>query len=463
MRYHALVCDYDGTLALDGKVSEKTLAWLGRLRKSGRRLVLVTGRELDDLMRVFSHLDLFDRVVAENGALLYRPATREEKLLCRKPPEWFINILRERGVAPLSVGRVIISTREPNETAVLEAIRDFGVEMQVIFNKGAVMILPSGVNKASGLSAALSEIGLSPHNVVGVGDAENDNAFLSLCECSVAVANALPVIKEHADFVTTSENGAGVSEIIDKLIDSDLSDIEPHLQRHEIPIGTREDGQEVRIKPYGMSVFLCGNLESEKSKLAAGFLERLAKHRYQFCIIDPEGDYRDFQGAVVLGNSRQAPVVSEVIKLLENPDQNSVINLIGIPFEDRPSFFKSLLPALLGLRARTGRPHWIVIDRVHCLIPLSWASDALMIPSKAQGMMFITAYPDRVFPLVLSSVDMIIVVGESAERTIYTIGQILGQNPPPVPHYLEFKSGGVIVWWRRPKANPFWMRTSPHG
>ena len=48
----------------------------------------------------------------------------------------------------------------------------------MIFNKGAVMILPSGVNKATGLAAALEELGLSPHNVVGVGDAENDHAFL---------------------------------------------------------------------------------------------------------------------------------------------------------------------------------------------------------------------------------------------------------------------------------------------
>src|SRR5579884_943688 len=190
MRYYALVCDYDGTLASDGRVSEETLTELERLKGSGRKLILVTGRELDDLIRVFPPLNLFERVVAENGALLYRPATHEEKLLCGRPPEEFIGVLRERGVTPLSVGRVIVSTWEPHETTVLEAIRSLGVEMQVIFNKGAVMVLPSGVNKASGLSAALNEIGLSPHNVVGVGDAENDHAFLSLCECSIAVANA---------------------------------------------------------------------------------------------------------------------------------------------------------------------------------------------------------------------------------------------------------------------------------
>ena len=78
----------------------------------------------------------------------------------------------------------------------LEAIHELGLEWQIIFNKGAVMVLPPGVNKASGLAAALEALQLSPVNVVGIGDAENDHAFLSLCGCSVAVANALDAVKD---------------------------------------------------------------------------------------------------------------------------------------------------------------------------------------------------------------------------------------------------------------------------
>jgi len=81
MRYLVLATDYDGTLAEDGRVAEATLEALGRWRQSGRRLILVTGRELDDLLAIFPRVDLFERVVVENGALLYRPATREEKVL----------------------------------------------------------------------------------------------------------------------------------------------------------------------------------------------------------------------------------------------------------------------------------------------------------------------------------------------------------------------------------------------
>ena len=232
MRYQALCCDYDGTLATAGRVLPETVHALERLIASGRRLVLVTGRELEDLQRICPRLDLFEYVVAENGALLYHPATRAEASLADRPPESFIAALREKGVSPLSVGRVIVATWEPHEKAVLEAIRELGLELQVIFNKGAVMVLPTGVNKATGLECALRKMGLSAHNVVGIGDAENDHALLSMCECSVAVANALPTLKSTADIVTTADQGAGVVELVEELLRDDLASRAPRRQRH---------------------------------------------------------------------------------------------------------------------------------------------------------------------------------------------------------------------------------------
>jgi HAD superfamily hydrolase (TIGR01484 family) len=231
MRYVALASDYDGTLAEDGHVSTQALEALERVRDSGRRLVLVTGRELDDLLRVFPRIGLFDRVVAENGALLYRPDTGEERLLGAGPPDVFVEELRQRGVERISVGRVIVATWEPYGTTVLETIRDLGLELQVIFNKGAVMVLPEGVNKATGLVAALDDLGLSPHNTVGVGDAENDHAFLNLCGCAVAVANALPSLKERVEWVTDRPRGEGVQEVIEHLLDDGLASLCPRLRR----------------------------------------------------------------------------------------------------------------------------------------------------------------------------------------------------------------------------------------
>lgn len=221
MKYQAIASDYDGTLAKHGYVDESTIAGLIRWRESGRKLILVTGRVLEDLQSVFSHIHLFDWAVLENGALLYHPPTGKEKVLTSPPPVEFIQALKQRNVQQLGVGRVIVSTWRPHEDTVLQIIQELGLNMQIIFNKDAVMVLPSGLNKAVGLNAALAELGISTENTIGVGDAENDIALLDVCGYGVAVKNALPILQEKADLVTKAERGAGVVELIDYIITTD--------------------------------------------------------------------------------------------------------------------------------------------------------------------------------------------------------------------------------------------------
>jgi len=225
MRYLALATDYDGTLASRGTVEPDTLEALRRLAATGRKLILVTGRRVDDLVLVFPEVAIFDRVVAENGPLVYRPQTRETRMLSKPPPAAFVDELRRRGVQPLTLGQVFVATEQPNERVVLAVIGELGLDLQVILNKGAVMVLPASVNKATGLRAALDELGLSPEAIVGIGDAENDEAFLAMCGCGVAVANALDSVKAQADHVTSGEDGAGVREVIDSLISDDLRSV----------------------------------------------------------------------------------------------------------------------------------------------------------------------------------------------------------------------------------------------
>src|SRR5438105_5045351 len=278
MRFSVLASDYDGTLASDGVVFESTIAALERARKSGRLLVLVTGRELDDLGRVFPQLELFDRVVAENGGVLYSPAERREVALARAPSPAFVAALRRRHVEPLGIGRTIVSTRHPHETTVLNVIRELGLELEIIFNKGAVMVLPAGVTKCTGLAAALAELKTSLHNVVSVGDAENDHAFLRASECAVAVANALPSLKASADWTTTGARGEGVEELIRQLVGKDLGFLEPHLARHQVMLGTAaaRTQRPVMLKPNRTSLLVAGSSSAGKSSLTLGLVERIA-------------------------------------------------------------------------------------------------------------------------------------------------------------------------------------------
>src|SRR5690349_14394933 len=247
MHYFAFACDFDQTLASMGAVSKGTLAALEKLLASGRKLVLVTGRTLDDLRRIFPQLSLFERVIAENGAVLFRPQTGVTKLLAEPPPQVFIDSLRRQGVLPLSIGSVIVASEEPEDGKILAVIRELGLELQVIYNKGAVMVLPSGVNKGTGLLAALSEMCISHHNAVAIGDAENDHALLNTCECGIAVSNAIQTLRERADLTTSAPDGEGVQEIIDRLLRDDLRGVQNRLIRHPILLGAASDGTKVSI------------------------------------------------------------------------------------------------------------------------------------------------------------------------------------------------------------------------
>jgi hydroxymethylpyrimidine pyrophosphatase-like HAD family hydrolase len=120
---------------------------------------------------------------------------------------------------------VIFATWRPHETTVLDVIQHLGIEYHIVFNKRAVMVLPSGVNKATGLAKALKRLKIAPTSVVGVGDAENDHAFLESCAVAAAVENALPALKERCDIVLTRDHSGGVVELIDRILFDDLQSL----------------------------------------------------------------------------------------------------------------------------------------------------------------------------------------------------------------------------------------------
>ena len=458
MRYLALATDYDGTLATDGVVSAGVVAALERVVASGRKLILVTGRQLDDLGRTFPRLDLFHRVVAENGALLYNPATRDEKPLGEPPPAEFVEALRARGVQPLAIGRSIVATWEPNQTAVLDVIRALGLELQVIFNKGAVMVLPAGVNKGSGLYAALSELDLSPHNAVGIGDAENDHTFLNLCECSVAVANALPMLKERADLVTTGAHGDGLAELVARLIADDLRGVPV---RQSLILGSRDDESEVPLAPYGMRVLVAGPSGSGKSTLAAGLMEQLSERAYQMCILDPEGDYTSLDDVITVGDSQRAPTADEALQALENPDQDVAINLLGVPLEDRPARCAELLAALVPLDARTGRPHWLILDEAHHLLPAGEEHESRALARQFPALLLITVHPDRLAAPMLGLVDVVLAVGEAPMRTLADFARTVGLAEPAAPAAaVTLQPREALAWFPRTGDPPFRLRAA---
>ena len=217
-KYLALATDYDGTIAKDGRVKQSTWSAISKLRQSGKKIILVTGRRITSLFKVCDRLTEFDLIVAENGAVIYNPSTQKSQLLGQKPPQDFIDTLKAKQVKPLTVGEVIVATWKPHDNTVTKVIKAKNLSLEIIFNKKAVMILPTGVNKASGLKTALYQLNLSPDNIIGIGDAENDLDLLNISGFGIAVANALPILKQQADWVTTGERGNGVEQAIEWML-----------------------------------------------------------------------------------------------------------------------------------------------------------------------------------------------------------------------------------------------------
>jgi hypothetical protein len=457
MRYLVLVTDYDGTIATGGKADESALLAIERLRRSGRRVLLLTGRRVDDLLTVCPRLQLFDYAVAENGAVLYEPRAREQTLLGRPPPPQFIERLRDLTGNALDVGKVIVSTRLPHDTAVLQAIQEMGLEVQIIFNKDAVMVLPAGVNKASGMDYALRKLGLSSHEAVGIGDAENDHSFLERCECAVAVANAVPSVRQSVAFTTKRENGRGVAELVDEMIENDLSRLHGRLPQNLIEIGSDANGNAVTVPPYGLNILIAGPSGSGKSTVTAGIVERLIEQAYQVCIVDPEGDYGTVAEVLTLGSTRYAVTVNQALAVLEDPKMNLNINLLGIPVADRPAYFGRLFPSLQAMRTRTGRPHWIVLDEAHHMMPPDWGHVGKALPQRLGETILVTVHPEHVAPMTLSLVDVVIAVGHSPDKTLGKFADATGR-PHPRPEGLSHQSGHAVVWFPRNGEAPFSMK-----
>ena len=453
MLYYAVACDFDGTLAWNGHVHQATLDALVKLRASKRKIILVTGRIVGELEQQFPHLALFDRIVAENGAVIYNPETGLSRTLGDPPPGRFIEDLRERQVHPVSVGEVIVATWRPHQTTVLETIEKYGLEHQIIFNKGAVMVLPPGVNKATGLAEALADLQLSLRNTVCVGDAENDQAMFAACETAVAVANALVTVKQRADLTTHDHHGAGVAELISALLRDDLAAVKAKGSRHDVVIGWLIEGIPVYLRPRTVNVLLAGTSASGKSRFAKGIIDRSGRNSYQSLVIDPEGDHEQIPSAIHLGNAGYAPDVDEIVAAVKGSQQSVIANTLAMPAEERADFLNRLCTEIKDLRITTGRPHRLVIDEAHQFLP-AWKDLAGSEIADIVAATFITVDPSQLSSGIVETLDLVIGFGADAAQCISLVAHRLHRAEIAIPNVTSGPEC-AIAWWITSGDDPF--------
>jgi hydroxymethylpyrimidine pyrophosphatase-like HAD family hydrolase len=414
-----LAVDYDGTIAAHGRLEPTTARALTRVRESGRKLVLVTGRLLPDLRHVCPDVDLlFDIIVAENGALVHFPGRRETRVLGDAPEPTLVAALTSLGVR-FDFGASILATDEAFAERALTAIREAGVERTLVFNKGALMLLPGGITKGTGLLAALAAMELSPRNVVAIGDAENDHAFLALAECAVAVADAIPALKERADFVTRARNGQGVIELIEEHVLDDISGLLPRLTRHDLPLGHAADGTTVALPAHRASVLIVGPSESGKSTLTGLLVERIVRAGRTLCLLDPEGDHQalaELEGCVVLGGKTERALATpdEVEQLLRRPAGCLVLNLSALSLAEKVTYATKILGVVSAVRAASGLPHWLIIDEAHHIVPAEGSAAVDLVRAGAESLALITVSPDLLAADVRREVQTMLTTDPSA-------------------------------------------------
>lgn len=406
IKLRALALDYDGTLARHDRLSEGTVAALERARRAGLQLILVTGRTFFELTRVCPRLYLFDVVVAENGAVLHDPSDDAIRDEGPAPPSRLLAAL-DRNAIPYELGRVIVATGHSYEAKVRRLMAEAGVELDVVRNRAALMLLPPGVSKGSGVRQALLRLGVSFHDVLAIGDAENDLDMFAACGFSACPGNALAEVARAVDWVFEGDSGEAVSRAIDGPIVSGTLP-PPATGRERITLGwARTTTEPVTIPAQGMNVLVHGDSLSGKSWLTGGLVERLVAARYATCVIDPEGDYQslaDVRGVSTV-EVRSPDDWNTVVTLLErNPAGSVVADLSAVPGDQQVGLVRLGLTMLRRLRALRGLPHWIVLDEAHYALRAGGVPDDAA-GLDAKGFVLVTYRPSDLRPSVLDAVD----------------------------------------------------------
>ena len=463
MYCRAIACDFDGTGATDGHPAPEVYAALAAARPQGVVTLLVTGRVLEDVQRACEEFSPFDAVVAENGAVIYLCGIGRMIQIGEPPPEHFLGELRTQGV-PFHTGAVIVGTWEQHVHKVLELIRRFGLDAQLIFNRAALMVLPSGINKAVGVRRALEELRRSERNLIAFGDAENDISMLTDAELGVAARGSIPAVLALADDRVSQPGGAGVSSYIRTVLERGA--VIPTPRRRAVLLGKTSEGSEVTLPNSGTNVVISGDPRSGKSWIAGLLAEQLIEEGYQICIVDPEGDYAQMgqrPKVVTLGHELALPAPATAARFISNERLSIILTLSSLAPGEQSAYVEQLLAALQSERDAIGIPHWLVIDEAHYFFQ-SQSPCLKYLNSQTGSFCLVTYRPSLLADEVYAAIGAQILTTTKVEEERYFVTKILQAHDHmnlaahSALEALELPRVGLLL---RNSAQPQWRVFTP--
>jgi hydroxymethylpyrimidine pyrophosphatase-like HAD family hydrolase len=443
--FQVLALDFDGTLTEGDRPDAAVLEAVRQSRRAGRRVVLVTGRILAELRAVFPEVEAeFDAVVAENGAVI---ATGGDVTDVAAPIDPALgNALAHRDIAFRS-GRVIVACEAEHAPVVLAEVGRLGLDCQLVRNRAALMVLPSGVTKGTGLIEVLGELGVSRHCALAVGDAENDLPLLEVCEVGVAVANGVDSLRQRADIVLGEPDGDGIVALLRGAVVSGEQRV-PTLRRR-LELGSATDGSPVSLPTSQLTLLVTGGSGAGKSYLVGMLVEQLVGLRYAVLVVDLEGDHIGLgsrRGIVVLGGTRDPPSPADVIALLDDRFGSVVLDLSLVEEQAQVGYLERLLPAVHELQAACGSPHWLVLDEAHAALGAA-GPDHLGRPPPGGGQLLATHRPQDLPATVQVRLDAAVLLpgeGQGAADALATAAGWFGQ-PTELTEQLDGLAFGHAV------------------
>ncbi|MEP6297190.1 MAG: HAD hydrolase family protein, partial [Ilumatobacter sp.] len=421
------------------------LAALAHARRCGLAVVLATGRILDELVADFPDVgDHFDALVVENGAHV-RIGDRDVTPLAPVDPR-LADQLASKAIKHRR-GRVIIACSVADEHAIVDVIAALGLECQLTRNRAELMIVPSGVNKGVGLRVALGELGISHHDCVAVGDAENDHSLLAAAELGVAVANAVGSLLSDADVVLETANGAGIVELLDDLTTDAL--VWHRRRRPQLDLGCDAHGAVVSIPAHPANIIISGGSGDGKSYLAGLIAEQLIELGYSVMVIDPEGDHiglDTLRSATVVGDDGPPPAPDTVVAMLKRSDACVVVDLSAFDHAERFRYLGGLPAAIEAARRTHGRPHWVFIDEAHRTITPSSATLGT-IDLSASGYCLVTWRPDELAAPLIAGTDIVLALtaADPDPSTVDLVAAVSGYARRDIAEQLTGPTGSVVV------------------
>lgn len=428
--YRVLAVDFDGTLSEGGAApAPEVLDALSAARVSGLRVVLVTGRILGQLEDVWPTVhESVDCVIAENGAVLV--AGEWHHLLADPVDRRLDDALAARGV-PFVRGEVLLAAKVAHEPSIVACIRVLELGCQTVANRTELMVLPAGVSKGTGLYHALGHLGLSFHNTIAVGDAENDLPLYDRSELAVAVRNAVEPLKERADIVLADPDGSGVATFFSGDVVRGRRKV--HSKRWTLRLGVSAEGRPVVLPASQTNVLITGSTGSGKSYVAGLLTEQLVDASYSVLVIDPEGDHvglsHELEGVLLVGGRERLPAPDEVLRLLRHRYASVVVDLSTLSPERSRTYQTALLTRVEAHRERTGLPHWVVIDEADRTVGRVTAPLRVLEPGQS-GYCLVTWRPEDLSAEAIATLDAVVALSsEETSEVVVNLAAAIGEAP----------------------------------